>query len=106
MTEIEKILSSESLKLQKVLITYPEFRQIGIRYSRRHINWLMKHHRFPAVIRLGGPDMSTKAYWRLADIYRWIEERAAASGLPPSEPAGAPARRVIDATAVEVRHEA
>ena len=92
-------------KLEKILVTYPDFREIGIRFSRRHINWLMQHKRFPKPIRLGGDDMSTKAHWRLADILAWIEERAAASGLPPiASPAGLnPKPLVINGLAVEER---
>jgi predicted DNA-binding transcriptional regulator AlpA len=82
-------------RLEKVLITYAEFPQIGIQFSRKHINWLMARGRFPKPIRLGGNDMSTKAYWRVADIYAWIEERATASGLPPiGSPAGLAATRL------------
>jgi predicted DNA-binding transcriptional regulator AlpA len=83
MDQPRKILQLYQTPLQKLLLTYPDLKQIGICFSRKHINWLMARGRFPKPIRLGGSDMSTKAHWRYADILAWIEERAVASGLQP-----------------------
>jgi predicted DNA-binding transcriptional regulator AlpA len=70
--------------VEKILLTYPELRLIGIRFSRAHVNRLIANGVFPKPIRLGGPDNAGKAYWRLVDIMSFIEQRAIASGLPPS----------------------
>jgi predicted DNA-binding transcriptional regulator AlpA len=68
--------------LTKILVTFPELKELGIRYSRQHISRLMAEGKFPKPIRLGSNDMSTRSHWRLVDILKWIEERATASGLP------------------------
>ena len=96
-----------AVQIPRVLVAYADFRHIGLRYSRRHINYLMKHDRFPKPIRLGGDDISTKAHWRLQDVLDWIEQRAEASGLPRAHPAGSLQARAgvidADATVVEAR---
>jgi predicted DNA-binding transcriptional regulator AlpA len=68
----------------KLLVTYRELHEIGIRYSRAHINRLVAKDAFPKPIRLGPADNLGKAYWRLADVKRFIEERAVASGYAPT----------------------
>jgi len=68
----------------KLLLSYRDLRAIGIQYSRCHINRLVDKGVFPKPIRLGGGENTGKAYWRLADVKRFIEERAVASGHAPA----------------------
>jgi predicted DNA-binding transcriptional regulator AlpA len=72
--------------IEKVLVTYPELRAIGIRFSRAHLNRLVNKGAFPKPIRLGPADNLGKAYWRVSDLLTFIEERAVASGHAPSQP--------------------
>jgi predicted DNA-binding transcriptional regulator AlpA len=82
------------MTLERILVTWPELRELGIRFSRQHTTRLVSKGLFPKPVRLGGADMSTKAHWRLADILDWIEERARASGLPPRLVAPLPCRQI------------
>ena len=74
-----------STKLEKLLVTFPELREIGIRYSRGHLNRLIGTGDFPKPLRLGSGEQSAKAYWRLADITGWINKRAVAAGCEAAD---------------------
>ncbi len=58
-------------------VLFPELRDLGITYSRTHINRLIAAGVFPAPKQLNplvGKHGSTKA-WRLADIKAWLRAR-------------------------------
>ena len=74
-------------RLEKLLVTYPELRLIGIRFSREYLTKLMQQGKFPKPLRPPGLNaVSTRSHWRLADILSWIDEQSAAAGLPPIAP--------------------
>jgi predicted DNA-binding transcriptional regulator AlpA len=72
-------------KLEKLLVSYAEMKDLGIPFTREHISRLTRKGKFPQAIRLGGDDQSARCFWRYADILAWVEKRAEITPTLPTK---------------------
>jgi prophage regulatory protein len=54
------------------LLTYPELRERGIKYSRQHLDRLMKAKQFPLKIQIG----AARIGWVESEVDAWLKAKA------------------------------
>ncbi len=69
------------------LLSYADLRDRGIKYSKQHLNRLMKRGLFPRPVKLGAGGINT---WLEHEIDRHLEDRIAARDAPKRHPVNAP----------------
>jgi len=62
-------------KMERVLVSRKQLRELGVCISFAHIDRLEKRKKFPARIKLGSY-RGSRVVWRYDDVIAWIEECA------------------------------
>lgn len=57
-----------------MLVSYPELKRMGIRFSPKYIRLLVREGKFPKPVE-GGREIKLPFKWRREDVLKWICSR-------------------------------